>query len=415
MADNPEYRYFVYGLMAKIIGAIALGLVYIFYYGGGDTTNYFESGKAYVNLFFKNTDLFFEGWFGSERDDYSYFDEETGFSGYYHRDPNSFFVVRLLIPLTFLSFKSYFTLAILVATVTYTGVWKLYKVFISEFPELKKEMAIAIIFVPSCIFWGSGIMKDSFTLSAIGWFTYSFYYFFIRKKRKVIFILEMIIAAFIILSIKPYILFALLPGTILWLSNQQIKKINNKIMRTMTAPFLIAIGAAAGYLSLTQMGDSLGLYKVDSVLDRAVIVQQDMKAEYYNGKTFDIGNFDASFGSIVSKAPIAIFSGIFRPGIWDVRNVVMLISSLENSYLLLLTFLLLLKLKFIGFFNLITANPLLLFSMLFSLFFAFSVGLTVANFGSLVRLRIPELPFFVAGLFILRFLYERKSGVKLKL
>jgi len=57
---------------------------------------------------------------------------------------------------------------------------------------------------------------------------------------------------------------------------------------------------------------------------------------------------------------------------------------------------------------------MLLFCMLFSLFFAFSVGLTVANFGSLVRLRIPELPFFVAGIFMLRHLYEKQSGVKMK-
>jgi hypothetical protein len=44
---------------------------------------------------------------------------------------------------------------------------------------------------------------------------------------------------------------------------------------------------------------------------------------------------------------------------------------------------------------------------MFSLFFAFSVGLTCANFGSLVRLRIPELPFFVASLFAIRYHYEK--------
>ena len=86
------------------------------------------------------------------------------------------------------------------------------------------------------------------------------------------------------------------------------------------------------------------------------------------------------------------------------KNVVMLVSSLENTYLLFLTLFLLIKLKFFGFFILIRKNPLLLFCMLFSLFFAFSVGLTCANFGSLVRLRIPELPFFVAGIFMLKYL-----------
>ncbi len=277
---------------------------------------------------------------------------------------------------------------------------------------LKKELAIAVLFIPSCVFWGSGLAKDSFTLSAVGWFTYSFYHFFIKKEFKIIFCAEIFISAFIILSIKPYIFFALLPGAILWLSNQQIQKINNATLRFLATPILILMGASGAYYALTQMEDSLGIYKIDTVLDRAVLVQQDMKAEYYGGKSFDIGNFDASTGEVISKAPVAIFSGIFRPGIWDVRNIVMLVSSLENTYLLVLTFFLLLRLKFLGFFVLIRKNPLLLFSMLFSLFFAFSVGLTVANFGSLVRLRIPELPFFVAGLFIMRHLYEKQSGTK---
>jgi hypothetical protein len=63
------------------------------------------------------------------------------------------------------------------------------------------------------------------------------------------------------------------------------------------------------------MGDSFrSNIELDTVLDKAVITQQDMKADYYGGKTYDIGEFDASVGGIISKAPIAIFSGIFRPG-----------------------------------------------------------------------------------------------------
>src|ERR1700752_2795002 len=97
---HPEYKYFTYGLMAKITGAIGLGLIYCFYYGGGDTTNYFESARAYVNLFFKNKDDFFLGWFGNPvGTDYYFFDENTGYPVYNHRDSNSFFVVRLLIPI----------------------------------------------------------------------------------------------------------------------------------------------------------------------------------------------------------------------------------------------------------------------------------------------------------------------------
>ncbi len=412
--DKPEYKYFVNGLILRIVGAISLGLVYFFYYGGGDTINYHQSANAYAKLIFVDTDAFFNGWFGGETNQYFSFNEFTGYPVYRKTDHHSFFVVRLLIPIVSLGFYSYFASAVLTALVTYGGLWKLYQTFLQEFPQLKRELAIACLFLPSCVFWGSGLMKDSFTLSAVGWFTYSFYHLFIKKERNLKLVLFLSISSFIILAIKPYIFFAILPGSILWLSNNFIKKIDNRILRSLAAPVLLGGAGIIGFIALDQMGDSLGAYKVDKVLDRAVVVQQDMKADYYGGKSFDIGDFDGSTSGVVNKAPVAIFAGLFRPGLWDVRNAVMLVSSLENTYLLLMTFFLLFKLKFFGFFKYINKNPLLLFSILFSLFFAFSVGLTVANFGSLVRLRIPELPFFVASIFIIKHYYEEQSGKKLK-
>lgn len=412
--DKPEYKYFVNGLILRIVGAISLGLVYFFYYGGGDTINYHQTANAYAKLIFVDTDAFFNGWFGGETNQYFSFNEFTGYPVYRKTDHHSFFVVRLLIPIVSLGFYSYFASAVLTALITYGGLWKLYQTFLKEFPQLKRELAIACLFLPSCVFWGSGLMKDSFTLSAVGWFTYSFYHLFIKKELNLKLVLFLSISSFIILAIKPYIFFAILPGSILWLSNNFIKKIDNRILRSLAAPVLLGGAGIIGFIALDQMGDSLGAYKVDKVLDRAVVVQQDMKADYYGGKSFDIGDFDGSTSGVVNKAPVAIFAGLFRPGLWDVRNAVMLVSSLENTYLLLMTFFLLFKLKFFGFFKYINKNPLLLFSILFSLFFAFSVGLTVANFGSLVRLRIPELPFFVASIFIIKHYYEEQSGKKLK-
>jgi hypothetical protein len=404
---NPEYKYFTLGLIVRIIGAISLGLVYFFYYGGGDTTNYHQSAVSYSNLLFENKEDFFVALFGDARHHYFSFNITSIHHVYSPNDQHAFFVVRLLIPIVLLGFQSYFASAILTALVTYGGLWKLYQTFIQEFPTLKREMAIACLFIPSCVFWGSGLMKDSFTLSAVGWFTYAFYHLFIKKQRKPKFVLFLVVSSLIILAIKPYIFFALLPGSILWMSNNIKAKINHKFVRNLFAPVFFSVGVIGGYFALGQMGENLGDYKIDSVLEKAVVTQQDMKAEHYGGKSFDIGDFDASAGGVALKAPAAIFAGIFRPGLWDVRNPVMLISSLENTYLLLLTIFLLFKLKFIGFFKYVGQNSLILFSVMFSLFFAFSVGLTVANFGSLVRLRIPELPFFVASLFAIKYHYEQ--------
>jgi hypothetical protein len=275
-------------------------------------------------------------------------------------------------------------------------------------------LAISILFIPSVVFWGSGLLKDTITLSAVGWYTYHFYYFFIKKQYKFSSGLYVFISAFLLIAIKPYILFALLPGSIIWLSNERLKNIRNKVLRSLAAPFFISVGVGLGVLVLSQMGDVLGVYSIDKVLDKAVESNMDQKQDYYGGNSFDIGDFEATLPGVLSKTHLAISATLFRPYLWDARNPVMFISALENTYILLLTIFLLIRLKFFGFFTLIGENPLLLFSVLFALFFAFSVGLATSNFGSLVRLKIPCIPFFVSSLFVLKHFYERRANVKLR-
>jgi hypothetical protein len=292
--------------------------------------------------------------------------------------------------------------------ICYSGIWKLFMLFNDYFPKLQKQFAISFLFIPSVVFWGSGLLKDSITLSAVGWYTFYFHSFFIRKKRSFSSLAFIFISSYLLICIKPYIFFALLPGSILWLTNERLASVQNKILKSLAAPVFILVGIGLSFLLLSQMGDVLGIYAMDKVLDRAVVVNIDQKQDYYKGSSFDIGHFDADPISMLGKAHLAIAATLFRPYLWDVRNVVMFMSALENTYILCLTIFLLIRLKLFSFFTLIGANPLLLFSFLFSLFFAFSVGIATSNFGSLVRLKIPCIPFYVAGLFVLKYFYHQK-------
>ena len=411
---SPEYKWYTKGLMAKMVGAIGVCLIYQLYYEGGDTINYYETTAAISNLLYKDPVVFFDILMGNINDEnYSGFDSNTGYPTYW-RDEKAVFVSRLLIPLYFLSFHNYVIMALLLAWVCYTGVWRLFLLFNEVFPQLEKQLAIAILFIPSVVFWGSGLLKDTITLAAVGWYTYEFYHFFIRKKYKFWGALFLLTSIILIISIKPYILFALLPGSIIWLANDRLNKFKSKVLKYIFAPFFIILGLGLSFFALSQMGDSLGLYAIDKVLDKAVVSNMDQKQAYYGGHSFDIGDFDASIGSMLGKAHLAIVATLYRPYLWDARNPVMLVSAIENTYIAALTIFLLIRLKFFGFFRLIGKNPLLLFSVLFSLFFAFSVGIATSNFGTLVRLKIPCIPFFVASLFVLKYFYDERVKVKLK-
>ncbi|MEO6903104.1 MAG: hypothetical protein ABI315_08120 [Bacteroidia bacterium] len=406
--DKPFYRWYVKGLMVKMGGAIAVCLIYQFYYAGGDTVNYFQTAKAISNLFIKDSNIFFDVMAGNNSvENYSYFDSSTGWPVYW-RDNNALFVARLIIPLCLLSFNSFIITSMLLAWICYTGIWHLFILFNQHFPTLQKELAISILFIPSVVFWGSGLLKDTITLSAVGVYTYFFYYLFIRKNYNFKNAFYLLIGAFLLIAIKPYILFALLPGSVIWLTNERLIKVKSKVLRTFAGPFFILIGVGISIFLLSEMKGFLGLYSIDNVLDRAVIVNLDQKQEYYGGNSFDIGDFKADPISMLGKAHLAIAATLFRPYLWDAKNPVMLMSALENTFIMLFTAFLLIRLKIWGFFAIIGKNPLLLFSVLFSLFFAFSVGIATSNFGSLVRLKIPCIPFYVSSLFVLKYFYKQK-------
>lgn len=406
---SDDYKYLVPGLSATIFGSVAFTLFYEFYYGGGDTSNYFITGKSLQELIFFKPSFFFEIYIdvpNYNRNVY-YYDPSVTFPIYWARDSYAFFVSKIISIIQLATFRTYLPTAILTGVLFFIGKWKLFRILTAEWPHLRKQMAISLFFVPSIIFWTSGLLKDTITLSSVCWYIYGFYYFFIKRKSNWYFITSMLLASYFLVSIKPYVLFALMPGSLIWLSINILDKYNASTAKTTLTIILIGFGSILGYLFLNVLGDKLGLYAVDSVIERASIVQKDLKQDYYGGKSFDIGTYEQSLGGILSVAHKAIFAGLFRPSLPDVRNFVMFISAIENTILMLFFLSLLLKFKVYKIFKAFNYSSLLTFMFLFSIFFSFSVGLSISNFGSLVRLKSPAIPFFVASLFIIHDYYKQ--------
>jgi hypothetical protein len=404
---NSIYRYFYKGLTVKLIGGLSLCLVYTFYYPGGDTIQYFNDAKCFVRLLFDSPGSFLKIFFHKyDRNDLSYFNQNTGYPVYI-RDSETWFAVKFFSIFVLLSFQSYLVSTFLISTLSFIGIWKLYKVFIMEFPELKKEMAIAQLFIPSVFFWGSGILKDTITFSCVGYFVSSFYMLFIRKEKLSNNLLQFLISGVLIISIKPYIFIGLLPGLVFWVMHLTISKIKGEMARLATFPLLLGLSIIFGYILLNMLGTQLAEYQLETILDKALVMQQDLKMDYYRGNSFDIGDFDATIPSMLSKAPSAIFAALFRPFIFEANNVVMLLSSIENLIILIFFIKVLFQTGVLNFFRLCFSNHLLIFCFIFTLFFAFAIGLSTSNFGSLVRYKLPCVPFFVSTIFIVKHLYNK--------
>ncbi|MFN6092802.1 MAG: hypothetical protein ACK44N_10340, partial [Bacteroidota bacterium] len=265
--EHPEYRYLFPGLIAKIIGGVGLALVYTIYYPGGDTLQYYWDSLAFQKLIFVDFKSFWHV-LTSKADisNYYYFNDETGFPAYC-RDPKAWFVVKISLFIVGLSMQSYLITTILCSAFSFIGIWKLFRVFAQEFPEIQKQMAISFLFIPSVFFWGSGLLKDTFTLAALGFFVSGTYNTFISNKSVIRGAFTMLFAGFVIISIKPYILVGLVPSLILWMIFKFIKKIEIATLRSISFPLMLIAGIIFGYAFLQIMGDSLQEYNLDSFLD----------------------------------------------------------------------------------------------------------------------------------------------------
>lgn len=403
IAENDAYRYYTRALMFKLFGGLSLAAVYAFYYGGGDTINYWEDAGYMSRLMFRNFSCYFDILMGDlSIPNYFCFAADIK-PMYYLKDPQAFMIARLTTIPYSLTIYAFFACTVLVAKIAFGGVWRLYLIFVEEYPRLKKELAICVLFMPSVVFWGSGILKDTYTFTAVCWFTYAVYNLFVKRRKIGWNIVYLAVATWMLISIKPYIFVAMLPGSLIWVVFNRIQTMQNVVLRVLMAPIILMIGAIAVSFIFSQTSSSFGAYgSVDTMLEKAVVTQDDLKKDYYGGQTFDIGTFEPTIPGVLSKAPIAIFSGLFRPTLLEAGSIFMFITAVENTMLMLFFIYILFKVGPIRYFLGTLSEPMSMFALTFSIFFSFAVGLTTANFGSLVRYKIPAIPFFLASLFIAR-------------
>jgi len=401
---KKHYKYFLPALFCKIFGSICLCLIYTYYYDGGDVINYYVSTKTFVNVLLEGHIEKLFDMLDYKTNNINYILSSGNIYGTLEFSPSDYyalFTVSLTIPICLIACKSFIVTSMILASLSFIGLWKLYEVFIDQFPQLTKEFAFSIFFISSVFFWGSGILKDTYTFSAVGFYIYGLYNYQILKKRNFQYLFMMIGAIIIFIYIKPYFFFALLPGSLIWIFFNRIKNMKNQLLAAMIVPILLISTLGAVVFLLNNFGAYLGEYSLDNVLNKAVKTQQDLIREQYGGNSYNIGEFEPTISGILMKIPAALNLALFRPYIWDARNPVMLLSGVENLFMLSFSLYILIKVKFSTLIKSIFSHPLLIFSILFALFFAFSVGLTTANYGALARLKIPCIPFYLCSLFIL--------------
>lgn len=412
VTDPVTRVYFIPALTVRIIGALAVGFVYQFYYDGGDTFNYHTHGSRHIWEAFwdapdKGLKLIFND--GATHDGVYKYSAGIRLFG----DTKSYEIIRLAALFDLITFSSYSGTAVLFAVVSFFGAWLLFNTFYHEYPAVHRLVAVATLFVPSVVFWGSGILKDTVTLSSLGVLTFCVHRIFLRGRPTVLCLLGLFLSGYLIYTIKIYILLAFIPAVALWIFLTYYSRMRSAMLRLLVGPFVIAFSVIAGGWAMLKASEDNPLYSIDNIAETAKITAYDIR--YYTGRDagsgYSLGELDGSINSLVRLAPAAVVVTLFRPWLWEVNNVLMLISSLEATFFLVCTFYLLWRSGRRLWRSVVKPNTV--FMLVFALIFSFAVGVSTYNFGTLVRYKIPMLPFFALALVIINYdaNKERKVAV----
>ena len=395
-SDKPHYRYYMPNLFAKLIFSFVFAWFYVSEVGGGDTLAYFDGAVAMNNLFLKSPAMYIDQMLStpSVATMHQYFDGYTGLPpGWIYREPESFFICKILSLFSFIGFGSFFAVTFIVSFITAHASWKFFE-FVRKMRLTKENyLAIGILFIPSVNFWCTGVSKDTFVFIGILMSVYHGFHLLERKNNTIKHLIYFILFLFLIYHIRPFLIGVIMMPFLLATTSRYVRRITKSNFATITYRTVLIVGGVL-FLSFYFGGQSEQQFiESNQMLEQASITQKDFQVnKTYDGDRYSIGDIEFTFTGLLRVTPSAIVAGIFRPLPWEVNGISLLFNGLESFFLIFLV---------IQFFlgkpgkkwRRIQRNEFLVFSLVFILFLAMVTGLTSGLFGVLVRLRAPILPF----------------------
>ena len=412
--DDPVLKkYHRQAFWVKILGS----LFFIIFYGilnGGDSYGlYHTEGKNIYHLILsdvQNLEFLFKP--GNQFN--IHLVKNPYNAGYFGGEAN-FMLIRLDAIFSFITFGRYAPINLIFAAIGFSGLWKLFLFFYEQYPKLHKQFAFCILFFPTVVFWSSGLLKDTLCISSLGWMTYAL--FEINKRRNIVrnlFLLS--IFTYLLIVIKVYILLAYLPFFILFIIFKNIQSVKSSFLKWMIAPALIFITIFAISTGINSFEDELGAYAIEEVTSSISTLNSGLAQKTGQSdaaSNFNLGTeFEPSFFGLIKIAPYAIVATFFRPFIWEASKITQFLAAVESLILIFFTLFILFKTGPSKFIRTVLTDPLIMYCFMFAIVFGIFVGASTINFGTLVRYKIPCLPFYAIALFLVNEKVKERSFQK---
>jgi hypothetical protein len=392
--------YFSKGFKIKLLFGIFFGLFSIFLLPG-DTEMYYTGGIDFKNIIFDNPhNLRF---LTAPAREFGSFYEAGGYRpenyGYISAESN-LMAMKFVALFSLFSFNSYIVISMFFSLFSFFGLWCMFKTFYKIYPRFYTAIFMTFFLIPSVLFWGSGILKDTLCLGFLGIGFYNSYLFFLEKRYHIKTLIAFVISFYCLYTLKSYIAFAFIPCFIFWYLLRTISAIQNKALKLVfsVTPLIILVL----YLSLADLSKIIPENSVNTIAENILTTQKNyILTTPDDGALLDYGEITPTLAGILVTMPKALVASLFRPFLWEARKVTSLIAAVEGTFIFCLTIFVFFKKGILFTFKTIVSDSTIFFALIFSLTFATAIGLNCFNLGTLVRYKIPCLPFYILSLILI--------------
>lgn len=367
---KSSFRPIIYwsALALKLAAGICVGLIFHYYYKAGDSLILFEQANELA-------DLPFSGHWKALIADGSYAT---------NNHPRDVFFIKILSVFSEVTGNSYWITSLYLSFISFLASWFFVISVGKLFPSNSVITAIAFLFVPTIVFWSSGILKDTLSSAALIFSVTLLLNVVYLKKSSIVQLIIALISLLILFNLKHYLFIAYILFTGLFIDFHLLKVLPDKIKWVIAIAIMIAAISATQYVHPYLKWERIPKTIVEinnailgntAPLDHELIVIEEPTWE-----------------AIGLATPKALFTGLFRPSIFDSTISFGLVHRLENFALLILSvfsFLLCFKEKR-------KVDLALMVSALACIcLLATMLALTTPNFGTLVRYRNAFMPFLI--------------------
>ena len=396
--EKAYFKYYLPNFFFKLLMALLFVLTSVYVIGGGDTFAYYEGALKLNNLFWENPSGYFNELFStpSQFSIGNNFSNSTGYPpGWIYKEPESFFICKLLSIPNFFCLNSYLALTIFCSFLVSVASWKLYEMIKDFTISTNTWKVFACFFIPTVTFWCSGISKDTIVLSSFFFLLYHIFSILDEKRKfRINNLFYIILYVFILYHTRSFMLTAIGGPILLSFGIGFLKKISKNKGLIFFVRFFIIIGTIISIIIAASQVESI---LPEEYLNEMAVVQQDFKNnQTYTGPRYSLGIEDYSPTGMLLSAPSAIIAAFFRPFLWEASSAFLLLSALEGTLLFYLLFRfvfsnggILIRIQSIR------KNEFLIFCFVFVLILGFFVGFSSVLLNVLIRFKAPILPLLV--------------------